>query len=249
MSTRNAALTLLLLVFLSWSYTAEIGKNSITPHPVGALEQTTIYRDLKGYQNQKNKDYSKIVRSIFGRKEAPSAVRKAHLDKFLEQVRSFRNKDGSLSLKTTQQLLKADPAFTNLKGSSVEEIRRISHEIKAFDQNIKAEQRLLAKINALRLEAKLQPLKPTSPRSIKAISQPGVSDLKAEAITQKQTLVNKLLRSGKFASKAQIQAAVEMKDPAVTKLVQLQRQIDNYDRVIKSQPLNQLRYRGTKAAQ
>lgn len=249
MSIRNAALIILALVFLSSSFTSDQIKNAITQPPVEVLEQTNIYKELKSIQGQKNEDYSKIIRSIFGRRKAPSAAEKAHLDKFIEQARSFRNKDGSLSLNTTQQLLKADPAFSNLKGSSIEEIRRISHEIKAFDQNLKTEFRLLEKVNSLRAEAKLKPLKPANPKQIKAISQPTAADLKAEAITQKQRLVNELVQSGKFSSKAKIQAAIEINDPAVARLVQLQRQIDNYDRLIKSQPLNQLRYRGTKAAQ
>jgi len=213
------------------------------------LEQQNLYRELKTLQDAKSTQYSKIIRSLYGRHNKLSKSQRVHLDEFLKQARSFRNKDGSLSLRTTQRLLKADPSFSNLKGSSPELIRAISHEIKAFDQSGAREIKLLGKINELRAIAKIKPLNPEKPKVIKSISRPGPQVLKAEAVAQKQALVKELLSSGKFSSKAKIQAAVEAKDPAVSKLVKLQRRIDLYDRNIKAQPINKVRYQGYKAAQ
>ncbi|MBT3786354.1 hypothetical protein HOF92_15375, partial [bacterium] len=214
-----------------------------------AHEQQNLHEKLQKSRQVQNKDYSKLIRSLYGRHQKASTQQIRHMDKFLEQARAFRNKDGSLSLRTVQRLLKANPDFTNLKGSSTEMIRRVSHEIKAYDQSTAREGRLFKQVNDLRTIAKIKKLKAHKPKAIRSITRPTAKTLKSEAVTQKRALVNELLKSGKFKSKAAIQAAVEARNPAVSKVVHLERKIQSFDRLIKAQPLNRARYHGSRAAQ
>ena len=201
-----------------------------------------LMRQLNEVRDINNRNFSRLLREVYDNKsKPPTKAQVEHLEKFLKQASSFRNKDGSISLRTTRALLKADPKFSRIQRLDKTAMTRLVHIVRDYDVRFKQETRTLKSVNEYRKKADLKPIKGFKPTVVKSIVTNQPEFLVRDSIRDKRIITEELLKSGKFKSKAEIQAAVKAKDPRVAQLTQLDRRIRYFQRQIDNRPVNQVK--------
>jgi hypothetical protein len=204
-----------------------------------------IGRDLTGLRTTLNEKFSRIMRlgyyAVDNPRARPSKIQANKLRSFLDQVSQFRNKNGTLSIKTTRRLINANPEFITLKKGNAQQSKLILDVVQSWDRTKRAEKRLLLQVNKIRTDIGSKPLEPYAPQVVRSIVRGDPAWYKTLVSRKARTELQSLLKSGDFKSRAEIRAAVRAGDGRVAELIRLEQRIQHYDRAIKNQPINQVK--------
>ena len=200
-------------------------------------------RELTGLRTTLSEKYSRIMRLGFYTQDnpraRPSKIQANKLTAFLEQVSQFRNKNGTLSLKTAKRLINANPDFITLKKGGPQQAKLILEVVQSWDKTRQAEKRVLRQVNKIRADIGSKPLDSYRPQVIRNIVRGDPAWYKTLVTRKSRTELDRLLKSGEFKNRAEVRSAIRAGDERVAELSRLEQRIKDLDRTIKNKPMNQ----------